>query len=136
MSPMRLALAVQQALETAAAKHPNITLVPDMRAIDLITGRHAANFSTSGALHGLDAYSRKSRRVETLGAGQQFSTAAARAAPIFIHRAPRSDGDGIAMAWRAGCWVSNMEFMHFIRLFDPQVTNFLITERCAARAAS
>ena len=33
--------AVQQALETAAAKHPNITLVPDMVAIDLVTGRHA-----------------------------------------------------------------------------------------------
>ena len=41
--------AVQQALEKAAAEHPNITLLPDMVAIDLITGRHAADFSTSGA---------------------------------------------------------------------------------------
>ncbi len=51
-------LAVQRALETAAAKHPNIRLVPDMVAIDLITGRHAKNFSTSGAIHGLYAYNR------------------------------------------------------------------------------
>src|SRR5918997_2588725 len=41
--------AVQQALEKAAAAHPNIVLVPDMVAIDLITGRHAETFSTSGA---------------------------------------------------------------------------------------
>ena len=51
--------AIQQALEAAAAKHPNITLVPDMVAIDLVTGRHAAHFSTSGAVHGLYAYNRK-----------------------------------------------------------------------------
>ena len=36
--------AVQQALETAALKHPNITLIPDMVAVDLITGRHASQF--------------------------------------------------------------------------------------------
>ena len=58
--------AVQQALETAAAKHPNIRLVPDMVAIDLVTGRHATHFSTSGAVHGLYAYNRKKKRVETL----------------------------------------------------------------------
>ena len=45
--------AVQQALETAALKHPNIELIPDMVAVDLITGRHASQFSTSGAVHGL-----------------------------------------------------------------------------------
>ena len=58
--------AIQQALETAAAKHPNIRLVPDMVAIDLITGRHADSFSTSGAVHGLYAYNRKKKRVERL----------------------------------------------------------------------
>ncbi|HEX6785278.1 MAG TPA: FAD-dependent oxidoreductase, partial [Sphingomicrobium sp.] len=58
--------AVQQALEAAAAEHPNITLVPDMVAIDLITGRHATHFSTNGAVHGLYAYNRKKKRVETL----------------------------------------------------------------------
>src|SRR5438270_13833762 len=57
--------AVQQALETAAAKHPNIKLLPEMVAIDLVTGRHATHFSTSGAVHGLYAYNRKPKRVET-----------------------------------------------------------------------
>ncbi|MDQ3471450.1 MAG: FAD-dependent oxidoreductase, partial [Pseudomonadota bacterium] len=48
--------AIQQALEAAVATHPNIALLPDMVAIDLITGRHAADFSTSGQVHGLYAY--------------------------------------------------------------------------------
>ena len=60
--------AISQALEAAAAKHPNITLLPDMVAIDLITGRHATHFSTSGAVHGLYAYNRKKKKVETLTA--------------------------------------------------------------------
>ena len=54
--------AVQQALEKAAAANPNITLVPDMVAIDLVTGRHAEDFSTSGAVHGLYALNRANRR--------------------------------------------------------------------------
>ena len=75
--------AVQQALEAAALKHPNITLIPDMAAIDLITGRHATTFSTSGAVHGLYAYNRAKKRVEALtaratvlatgGAGRAYS---------------------------------------------------------------
>jgi L-aspartate oxidase len=50
--------AIQQSLEAAAAKHSNITLVPDMVAIDLITGHHANHFSTCGAVLGLYAFSR------------------------------------------------------------------------------
>ena len=50
--------AVQQALESAAAANPNITLIPHMVAVDLITGRHAEEFSTSGAVHGLYAFNR------------------------------------------------------------------------------
>src|SRR5258705_12972549 len=60
--------AVSQALEAAAARHPNITLVPDMVAIDLVTGRHATQFTTSGAVHGLYAFNRKKKPVETLTA--------------------------------------------------------------------
>jgi L-aspartate oxidase len=123
--------AIQQALEAAAAKHPNVTLVPDMVAIDLITGRHCEEFSTSGAVHGLYAYNRKTRRVETL-AGRATILATGGAGRTYLYStAPRgSTGDGIAMAWRAGCRVSNMEFMQFhpTCLYNLQVKNFLITE--------
>jgi len=123
--------AVQQALETAAKKHPNITLVPDMVAIDLVTGRHATNFSTSGAVHGLYAYNRKKKRVETLtGKATILATGGAGRAYLYSTAPRGATGDGIAMAWRAGCRVSNMEMMQFhpTCLYNLQVKNFLITE--------
>ena len=123
--------AVQQALEGAAAKHPNITLVPDMVAIDLVTGRHATHFSTSGAVHGLYAWNRKTRRVETLtGRATILATGGAGRAYLYSTAPRGATGDGIAMAWRAGCRVSNMEMMQFhpTCLYNLQVKNFLITE--------
>jgi L-aspartate oxidase len=123
--------AIQQALEAAAAKHPNISLVPDMVAIDLVTGRNASHFSTSGAVHGLYAYNRKKKRVETL-TGRATILASGGAGRAYLYStAPRgATGDGIAMAWRAGCRVSNMEMMQFhpTCLYNLQVKNFLITE--------
>jgi L-aspartate oxidase len=123
--------AVSQALEGAAAKHPNITLVPDMVAIDLVTGRHASHFSTSGAVHGLYAYNRRKKRVETLAARATILATGGAGRAYLYSTAPRgATGDGIAMAWRAGCRVSNMEFMQFhpTCLYNLQVKNFLITE--------
>ena len=123
--------AVQEALQNAAARHPNIHLVPDMVAIDLITGRHARNFTTSGAIHGLYAYNRKTRRVETLTARATILASGGAGRAYLYSTAPRgATGDGIAMAWRAGCRVSNMEFMQFhpTCLYNLAVKNFLITE--------
>ncbi len=123
--------AIQQALEKAAAAHPNITLVPDMVAIDLVTGRHAADFTTSGAVHGLYAYNRRSGRVETLLARATILASGGAGRAYLYSTAPRgATGDGIAMAWRAGCRVSNMEFMQFhpTCLYNLSIKNFLITE--------
>ncbi|MGE5561702.1 MAG: L-aspartate oxidase [Bacillota bacterium] len=123
--------AIQQALEAAAAKHPNITLVPDMVAVDLLTGRNATDFSTSGAVHGLYAYNRKKRRVETLtGRATILATGGAGRAYLYSTAPRGATGDGIAMAWRAGCRVSNMEMMQFhpTCLYNLEVKNFLITE--------
>ncbi|HUD27348.1 MAG TPA: L-aspartate oxidase [Novosphingobium sp.] len=123
--------AVQQALLKAAEAHPNITLLPGRSCIDLITGRHEMRYSGSGRVWGVYALDEESGHVEaftaratvlaTGGAGRvyQFSTA------------PRgATGDGIAMAWRAGARVSNMEMMQFhpTCLYNLEVKNFLITE--------
>ncbi len=123
--------AVQEALEAAACKHPNITLLPDMVAIDLVTGRHATHFSTSGAVHGLYAFNRKKKRVETLtGKATILATGGAGRAYLYSTAPRGATGDGIAMAWRAGCRVSNMEFMQFhpTCLYNLEIKNFLITE--------
>ena len=123
--------AVQEALLNAAAANPNITLLPHQACIDLITGRHELRYSGSGRVWGvyaLDettgkvvAHTAKATVLATGGAGRvyQFSTA------------PRgATGDGIAMAWRAGCRVGNMEMMQFhpTCLYNLEVKNFLITE--------
>ena len=123
--------AVQQALESAAAANPNITLMPHMVAVDLITGRHAEEFSTSGAVHGLYAFNRAKSRVETLVARATILATGGAGRTDLYSTAPRgATGDGIAMAWRAGCRISNMEFMQFhpTCLYNLEVKNFLITE--------
>ena len=123
--------AVQEALLKAANTHPNITLLAHQSCIDLITGKHEERYSGSGRVWGVYALGEKTGKVEahtaratvlaTGGAGRvyQFSTA------------PRgATGDGIAMAWRAGCRVGNMEMMQFhpTCLYNLDVKNFLITE--------
>jgi L-aspartate oxidase len=123
--------AVQEALEKAALAQPNITILPDRVAIDLITGRHAAEFSTSGAVHGVYAFHRTSGRTEALTARATVLATGGAGRAYLYSTAPRgATGDGIAMAWRAGCRVSNMEFMQFhpTCLYNLQVKNFLITE--------
>jgi L-aspartate oxidase len=123
--------AVQQALERAASANPNITLVPDRVAIDLIHGRHQERFSTSGRIHGVYALDRRTGRVETYTANATILATGGAGRTYLYSTAPRgATGDGIAMAWRAGCRVSNMEFMQFhpTCLYNLQVKNFLITE--------
>jgi L-aspartate oxidase len=123
--------AVQQALEAAVAKHSNITLIPDMVGIDLITGHHAEHFSASGAVHGLYAYNRAKMRVEPLTARATILATGGAGRAYLFSTAPRgATGDGIAMAWRAGCRISNMEMMQFhpTCLYNLEVKNFLITE--------
>jgi L-aspartate oxidase len=123
--------AVQEALEKAAVANPNITVLPDHVAIDFATGRHAKEFSTSGAVHGLYAFDRKSGEVETLTARATILATGGAGRTYLYSTAPRgATGDGIAMAWRAGCRVSNMEFMQFhpTCLYNLEAKNFLITE--------
>jgi L-aspartate oxidase len=123
--------AVQQALEAAARDNANITLVPDMVAIDLIMGRHQERFSTSGRIHGVYALNRKTGKVEAFTARATILTTGGAGRTYLYSTAPRgATGDGIAMAWRAGCRVSNMEMMQFhpTCLYNLEVKNFLITE--------
>jgi L-aspartate oxidase len=124
-------LAVQQALEKAAAANPNITLIPDMAAIDLVTGRHGERYSGDGHVWGLYAVNRKTGRVELFTARATVLASGGAGRTYLYSTAPRgATGDGIAMAWRAGCRISNMEFMQFhpTCLYNLEVKNFLITE--------
>lgn len=123
--------AVQGALEKAAAGHPNISLIPNMAAIDLATGRHAAAGGGEERAWGVYAVDRERGNVALFtGRATILATGGASRAWLYTTNPKGSTGDGIAMAWRAGCRVSNMEFNQFhpTCLFNPEVKNFLITE--------
>jgi L-aspartate oxidase len=123
--------AVQQALERAAAANPNVTLIPDMVAIDLVTSRHGLRYSGDGRVWGAYALDRRSGKVEAFTARATILATGGAGRVYLFSTAPRgATGDGIAMAWRAGARVSNMEFMQFhpTCLYNIQVKNFLITE--------
>jgi L-aspartate oxidase len=126
--------AVQQALTKAATAHPNITLVPGMVAIDLITSAHVQGERFAArAAHGVYALDAASRQVQRFVArAVVMATGGASRVYQYSTNPDGSTGDGIAMAWRAGCRVSNMEFNQFhpTCLFHPTVKNFLITEAC------
>jgi len=123
--------AVQQALVKAAEANPNITLAPDMVAIDLITSRNAEKYSGDGHVWGVYAYNRKTKHVDAfVGRATILATGGAGRAYLFSTAPRGATGDGIAMAWRAGCRVSNMEMNQFhpTCLYNLDVKNFLITE--------
>ena len=123
--------AVQQALLEAAHAHPNITLVPDQVAIDLATSRHEERYSGAGNVWGVYAVDRRSGRVALHTARATIlATGGAGRTYLFSTAPAGATGDGIAMAWRAGCRIANMEMMQFhpTCLYNLEVKNFLITE--------
>lgn len=124
--------AVSQALIKAAQAHPNITLVPHMAAVDLITHRHVLHERfPSRRCHGVYALDVKRRHVVRFVApATVLATGGASRVYLYSTNPDGATGDGIAMAWRAGCRVSNMEFNQFhpTCLYHPRVRNFLITE--------
>jgi len=123
--------AVQVALIRAAQAHPNITLVPDMVAIDLATSRHELRYSGAGKVWGVYAVNRATGGVELFTANATVLATGGAGRTYLFSTAPKgATGDGIAMAWRAGCRISNMEMMQFhpTCLYHLDVKNFLITE--------
>ncbi|WP_164115142.1 L-aspartate oxidase [Sphingorhabdus sp. Alg239-R122] len=124
--------AVQEALQRTAAANPNITMLPDMVAIDLISGRHVAgDKGEAGRIWGAYALNRVTGEVETVTARATILATGGAGRTYLFSTSPRgATGDGIAMAWRAGARISNMEFMQFhpTCLYNLEVKNFLITE--------
>jgi len=123
--------AVQSALLKAAEASANITMLPGRTCIDFITDRHRAKFSAAGRVWGVYALNEESGRVERYVARATILAAGGAGRVYQFSTAPRgATGDGIAMAWRAGARVSNMEMMQFhpTCLYNLEVKNFLITE--------
>ena len=123
--------AVQSALLKAAEANSNITMLGGRTAIDLITDRNREQFSAAGRVWGVYALNEETGEVERHVARATILAAGGAGRVYQFSTAPRgATGDGIAMAWRAGARVSNMEMMQFhpTCLYNLEVKNFLITE--------
>ncbi len=121
--------AVETTLEERVRSRPNIHLFERHIAVDLISGRKL-DIEPDRCL-GAYVLDRQGGEVKTLLA-RFVAVATGGASKVYLYTSNPdvSTGDGIAMAWRAGCRVANMEFMQFhpTCLYHPQARTFLITE--------
>ncbi|MBV1776081.1 L-aspartate oxidase [Burkholderiaceae bacterium DAT-1] len=121
--------AVIATLAEQVRQHPNITILENHLAVDLITHHHLGEDQRrcAGAWV-LDQASGETHTI--LAADTVLATGGAGKVYVFTSNPDTSTGDGIAMGWRAGCRVSNLEFIQFhpTCLYHPDAKSFLISE--------
>ncbi|WP_372763767.1 L-aspartate oxidase [Litorivivens sp.] len=115
--------AVSEALTNQALKRDSIEIFQQHVAVDLVV--------RGGRCHGAYVLDRKAGHVRLFRAKfVVLASGGASKAYLYTSNPDGASGDGIAMAWRAGCRVANMEFNQFhpTCLYHPQAKSFLVTE--------
>jgi L-aspartate oxidase len=128
--------AVQDILLARVRSRENITVLSQHIAIDLITDRQLNRDGHS--VHGAYVLNTVSGKVATISAGfTALATGGAGKVFLYTTNPDTATGDGVAMAWRAGCRVANLEFVQFhpTCLYHPHAKSFLITEAMRGEGA-
>ena len=121
--------AVQETLASKVLAHPNITVLDHHIAIDLVTGSKLGH--PHNRCYGAYALNTVTDEVVTIAAHDTvLATGGASKVYLYTTNPDTATGDGIAMGWRAGCRVANMEFIQFhpTCLYHPHAKSFLISE--------
>lgn len=129
-------MAVQNSLQDNVLNHPNITILERHNALDLITADKIGG--SSDDIIGAYIWNRNEEQVETVRSKfVVLATGGASKVYQYTSNPDVSSGDGIAMAWRAGCRVANLEFNQFhpTCLYHPEARNFLLTEALRGEGA-
>lgn len=121
--------AVFDTLLTEAQQRPNLDLRPNLIAIDLITHRKLG-LSGQGCIGAYFLDNDSGEVIAISSHATVLATGGASKVYLYTSNPDGASGDGIAMAWRAGCRVANMEFNQFhpTCLYHPKAKSFLITE--------
>ena len=122
-------------LETAVREHPNIQLLEHHTAVDLIMVPEYGGPDTCGGAYVLDS---SSERVLTIRAhATLLCTGGSGKVYLYTSNPDIATGDGVAMAYRAGAEIANMEFYQFhpTCLYHPQAKSFLISEALRGEGA-
>ncbi|HFK5654019.1 TPA: L-aspartate oxidase [Enterobacter cloacae] len=129
--------AVETTLVSKALSHPNIRVLERSNAVDLIISDKIGLPGTRRVV-GAWVWNRNKEKVVTCQAkAVVLATGGASKVYQYTTNPDIASGDGIAMAWRAGCRVANLEFNQFhpTALFHPQARNFLLTEALRGEGA-
>ncbi|WP_394651661.1 L-aspartate oxidase [uncultured Acinetobacter sp.] len=130
--------AISTTLVQRAQEAPNLTIFENFVAIDVISLHKLGHSDQPNRAIGLYALEEATDRIHTfLAPFTALACGGAMKAYLYTSNPDIATGDGIAMAYRAGCRVANMEFNQFhpTCLYHPQARSFLITEAMRGEGA-
>jgi len=121
---------IERTLLEKVAQHPEIEVMEHHMAVDVIT-TGKLGYAMQNACVGVYVLDEATGEVETLRSDVVvLATGGCGKVYLYTTNPDVATGDGVAMAWRAGATIANMEFIQFhpTCLFHPEVKSFLISE--------